>query len=69
MKIAFIHYHLQTGGVTKVNVATALSLAFIEGFIKAYHAHPSEKDFRKFGDAARDKVKEKAKEYICLFSN
>jgi len=59
---------IKTGGVTKVNVATALSIAFIEGFVKAYQANPSEKDFRKFGTTARDMVKEKAKEYIRLFA-
>jgi len=59
---------IKTGGVTKVNVATALSIAFIEGFIKAYQANPSEKDFRRFGNAARGMVKEKAKEYIRLFA-
>lgn len=59
---------IKTGGVTKVNVATALSIAFIEGFIDAYKANPSEKDFRKFGSAARDRVKEKVKEYMRLFA-
>jgi len=59
---------IQTGGVTKVNVATALSIAFIEGFIEAYNANPSEKDFRKLGESARNRVKEKTKEYIRLFS-
>jgi fructose-bisphosphate aldolase class II len=59
---------IQTGGVTKVNVATVLSIAFIDGFIDAYKANPSEKDFRKLGGPARDRVKEKTKEYIRLFS-
>jgi len=59
---------IQTGGVTKVNVATALSIAFIEGFIQAYQANPSEKDFRKLGGPARDKVKEKTKLYMRLFA-
>jgi fructose-bisphosphate aldolase class II len=59
---------IQTGGVTKVNVATALSIAFIEGFVKAYQSSPGEKDFRKFGIAARDRVKEKTKEYMRLFA-
>ena len=59
---------IQTGGVTKVNVATALSIAFIEGFIEAYNANPSEKDFRKLGESARNRVKEKTKEYIRLFA-
>jgi len=59
---------IQTGGVTKVNVATVLSIAFIEGFVKAYQSSPGEKDFRKFGIAARDRVKEKTKEYMRLFA-
>ncbi len=59
---------IQTGGVTKVNVATVLSIAFIDGFIDAYKAKPSEKDFRKLGGPARERVKEKTKEYIRLFS-
>ncbi|MBO3802969.1 MAG: class II fructose-bisphosphate aldolase family protein [Candidatus Brockarchaeota archaeon] len=59
---------IQTGGVTKVNVATILSISFIEGFVKAYQANPSEKDFRKLGGPARDRVKEKTKEYIRLFA-
>jgi len=59
---------IQTGGVTKVNVATILSISFIEGFVEAYRANPSEKDFRRLGGPARDRVKEKTKEYIRLFS-
>jgi len=59
---------IRTGGVTKVNVATVLSIAFIEGFVQAYQANPSEKDFRKLGGPARDRVKEKAKEYMRLFA-
>jgi len=59
---------IQTGGVTKVNVATILSISFIQGFIDAYNANPSEKDFRKFGGPARDRVKEKVKEYMRLFA-
>lgn len=59
---------IQTGGVTKVNVATILSISFIEGFIDAYNANPSEKDFRKLGAPARERVKEKTKEYMRLFA-
>jgi len=59
---------IQTGGVTKVNVATILSISFIEGFIEAYRANPSEKDFRRLGGPARDRVKEKTKEYMRLFA-
>jgi len=59
---------IQTGGVTKVNVATVLSVSFIEGFIQAYQANPSEKDFRRLGGPARNRVKEKTKEYMRLFA-
>jgi fructose-bisphosphate aldolase class II len=59
---------IKTGGVTKVNVATALSIAFIEGFTESYNANPSEKDFRKLGGPGRDKVKEKTREYMKLFA-
>jgi fructose-bisphosphate aldolase class II len=59
---------IKTGGVTKINVATALSIAFINGFIEAYNANPSEKDFRKLAGPGRERVKEKVKEYIRLFS-
>ena len=59
---------IQTGGVTKVNVATILSISFIEGFVDAYNAKPSEKDFRKLGGPARERVKEKTKEYMRLFA-
>jgi fructose-bisphosphate aldolase class II len=59
---------IQTGGVTKVNVATILSVSFIQGFIEAYNANPSEKDFRNLGKVARDRVKEKVKEYMRLFA-
>ena len=59
---------IQTGGVTKVNVATALSVAFIEGFVDAYKVNPSEKDFRKLGIPARDRVKQKTAQYMRLFA-
>ncbi|MEM1515509.1 MAG: class II fructose-bisphosphate aldolase, partial [Candidatus Bathyarchaeia archaeon] len=58
---------IKIGGVTKVNVSTALSIAFINGFIEAWKTNQSEKDFRIFGENARNKVKEKVKEYIRLF--
>jgi len=59
---------IKTGGVTKVNVATALSIAFINGFVSAYEKNPSEKDFRKLGGPGRDMIKEKTKQYIHLFA-
>jgi len=59
---------IQTGGVTKVNVATALSIAFIDGFVAAHKANPSEKDFRVLGRAARHQVKEATKKYMRLFA-
>jgi len=59
---------IKTGGVTKVNVATALSIAFINGFVSAYEKNPGEKDFRKLGGPGRDMIKEKTKQYIHLFA-
>ena len=59
---------IQTGGVTKVNVATILSISFIEGFVEAHQENPSEKDFRKLGGPGRDRVKEKTKQYMRLFA-
>ena len=59
---------IKTGGITKVNVATALSVAFINGFVEAYNKNPKEKDFRKLADPGRESVKEKAKDYIKLFA-
>lgn len=59
---------IQTGGVTKVNVATVLSVSFIQGFLDAYNRNPSEKDFRNLGKVARDRVKDKVKEYMKLFA-
>lgn len=59
---------IRLGGIAKVNVATALSVAFIDGFIEAWSKNPGEKDFRKLGEKARNKVKEKVKEYIRLFT-
>jgi len=59
---------VKTGGVTKVNVATILSISFIEGFVKAHQTSPSEKDFRKFGAEARKRVKDKTKEYMRLLT-
>lgn len=59
---------IKLGGIAKVNVATALSIAFLEGFIEAWKRNPYERDFRKFGENARNKVKEKAKKYMKIFA-
>ncbi|MBS7640162.1 MAG: class II fructose-bisphosphate aldolase [Candidatus Bathyarchaeia archaeon] len=59
---------IKLGGITKINVATAVSIAFINGFIEAWRNNPGEKDFRKLGEHARNRVKEKVKEYVKLFS-
>jgi tagatose 1,6-diphosphate aldolase GatY/KbaY len=54
-------------GVSKVNVATRLSMVFIEG-TKAYlDAHPDEKDFRKVFAPAMQNIKDVVHEYIDLF--
>jgi len=59
---------IQTGGVTKINVATILSIEFIRGFVETYQANPSEKDFRRLGEPARNRVQEKTEEYMRLFA-
>lgn len=59
---------IKTGGVTKVNVATILSISFIRGFVEVYEANPSEKDFRVLGGKGRDRVKETVKQYMRLFA-
>ena len=54
-------------GVSKVNVATRLSMVFIEG-TKAYlEANPGEKDFRKVFVPAMQNIKDAVYEYIDLF--
>ncbi|MBP8953644.1 MAG: class II fructose-bisphosphate aldolase [Armatimonadetes bacterium] len=54
-------------GVCKVNVATRLSMALIEGTAERIAENPSQKDFRKVFDRGMEKIKEVVYEYIDLF--
>ena len=54
-------------GVCKVNVATRISMALIEGTAQRLRENPDEKDFRKVFDRAMELIKEVIYEYIDLF--
>lgn len=54
-------------GVCKVNVATRISMALIEGTAERLAARPDEKDFRKVFDKGMTKIKDVVYEYVDLF--
>jgi len=54
-------------GVCKVNVATRISMALIQGSAERINANPDEKDFRKVFDKGMQRVKEVVYEYVDLF--
>ena len=54
-------------GVCKVNVATRISMALIEGTRERLEENPSEKDFRKVFDKGMVRIKEVVDEYVDLF--
>ncbi|MCX7598848.1 MAG: class II fructose-bisphosphate aldolase [Armatimonadetes bacterium] len=54
-------------GVCKVNVATALSKAFIDGISEALKQHPNEKDFRKILGPAKEWIKREIEKYLPIF--
>lgn len=54
-------------GVCKVNVATRISMALIQGTAERIAAKPDEKDFRKVFDKGMERVKEVVYEYVDLF--
>jgi tagatose 1,6-diphosphate aldolase GatY/KbaY len=54
-------------GVCKVNVATRLSMALLEGTAERLKETPDQKDFRKVFDRGMELVKEAVYEYIDLF--
>jgi fructose-bisphosphate aldolase class II len=56
-----------TMGLTKINVATHLSMVFIEGIKEALAKNPNEKDFRKVLGPGSKKIKETVYEYLELF--
>ncbi len=54
-------------GVCKVNVATALSQAFIRGMADQIAANPKEKDFRRICGPAMDYIKREIERYLPIF--
>lgn len=54
-------------GICKVNVATRLSLAFLEGIKENMEKMPDESDFRKIFIPAKENIKRIVKEYIEIF--
>lgn len=54
-------------GVCKVNVATRISMALLEGTAERLKENPDEKDFRKVFDLGMKKIKEVVSEYVDLF--
>ncbi len=54
-------------GVCKVNVATALSQAFIQGIKDMLEENPKEKDFRKILGPAKDYIKREIEKYLPIF--
>lgn len=56
-------------GVSKVNVATELSMAFLRGMKEAFEQRPNEKDMRKILLPGKNAVKEVVRYYIRLFGS
>jgi fructose-bisphosphate aldolase class II len=54
-------------GVCKVNVATRISMALIQGTAERIAENPDQKDFRKVFDKGMTRVKEVVDEYVDLF--
>jgi len=56
-------------GVCKVNVATRISMALLEGTAERLAAKPGEKDFRKVFDLGMERIAAAIKEYVDLFGS
>jgi fructose-bisphosphate aldolase class II len=56
-------------GVSKVNVATELSMAYLRGMKSAFEAKPNEKDMRKIQLPGKNAVKDVVRYYIRLFGS
>jgi fructose-bisphosphate aldolase class II len=54
-------------GLCKINVATQLSISFVQAAGKKYNENPNEKDMRKILLPGKTAVKEKVREYIGFF--
>lgn len=56
-------------GISKINVATELSMAFLRGMKEAFDARPGEKDMRKIILPGKKAVKDVVRFYIKLFGS
>jgi tagatose 1,6-diphosphate aldolase GatY/KbaY len=56
-------------GVSKINVATELSMAFLRGMKEAFEQRPGEKDMRKIMLPGKNAVKDVVRYYIRLFNS
>ena len=56
-------------GISKINVATEISMAFLRGMKEAFEKNPGEKDMRKIILPGKNKVKETVRGYIRLFGS
>jgi len=56
-------------GLAKINIATAISMAFLAGMKAAWDVDPTQKDSRKITGPGRDAMKEKIKDYMKLFGS
>jgi tagatose 1,6-diphosphate aldolase GatY/KbaY len=56
-------------GVSKINVATELSMAFLRGMKEAFDQRPGEKDMRKIMLPGKNAVKATVRSYIRLFNS
>jgi fructose-bisphosphate aldolase class II len=54
-------------GICKVNVATALSQAFIQGIRAVLEKSPNEKDFRRVLGPAKELIKREIEKYLPIF--
>ena len=56
-------------GVSKINVATEVSMAFLRGMREAFEKDPGQKDMRKIILPGKNAVKETVRSYIRLFGS
>ena len=56
-------------GICKVNVATYLNQAFVQGMREGFEEHPDEVDPRKYLHISRENVKAAVREKIRLFKS
>lgn len=56
-------------GISKINVATELSMAFLRGIKESLEAKPGEKDMRKIILPGKNKVKDTVRYYMRLFGS